>query len=235
MRIRNFIFGIFLGALGYLCIQTTPNDHFVSLVKEVKPKVVMINVDTVLEQLVLRNDNGQFSIDRATLPVTIKGAGVFVSAQGHILTCAHLFQFSPIRAIQVELSNGEKVHGTLLYKEESPDLAFVKIEVGRPTPYAHLSHRRLKIGQEIVAIGNPMGLAFTVTNGIISMVNRDLEEPYIYTQISAAINPGNSGGPIFNQQGELIGITALKGDGEGLGFAITPQTIENFLRLFKGL
>lgn len=219
-------------------------EKYVSVSREVTKKTNMIAVETVMEQMILTFTDKGFSVQQATVPVTISGSGVFISRNGHVLTCAHLFSIGVSTTIYVTTANGERLQGRVLYKDEARDLALVKVDVSpyylpfplaMPPSVAKLTKRPLEVGQEVIAVGNPKRLGFSVTHGIISYIDRDLEEPFLYTQTDAPINPGNSGGPLFNLQGELVGINALKVPGDGLGFAISPATIRDFLDNFKGL
>lgn len=214
-----------------LIVGCTP--IYVKLSNNVIPKSSAIEVHTVIYETVIQfNENG-FNIQRETAPVTFLGSGVFISPNGHILTCAHLFEgnFSTITVI---LANGHKQKAKLLYSDKDKDLALLKIDAH--TSYAVLMTEELQIGEEVMAVGNPEGLEFSVTHGIVSYVDRNVDEPYTFTQTDAPINPGNSGGPLFNLKGELVGINSLKiSDTDGLGFAISPTTIKDFLDMFRGL
>lgn len=219
-------------------------ERYVSIAKKVTPKANMIAVETVMEEMLITFGEGGINIHQATVPVTLSGSGVFISPNGHILTCAHLFSVGLSTTIYVTTANGDRLQGRVLYKDVARDLALVKVDVSPyylpfplalPPAVATLTKRPLEAGQEVIAVGNPKRLGFSVTHGIISYVDRDLDEPFRFTQTDAPINPGNSGGPLFNLQGELVGINALKIDGDGLGFAISPATIQEFLDTFKGL
>lgn len=227
--------------VGLLIIAGTgcaPREHFLWLVAETQPKAVMVEVDTVAKRLNITVEDGFLVITVATAPVTYMGAGVFISRNGHILTCAHLFESEyPIRAIRVMEVDGSTVSAILLYADHPKDLALMKI--APPSAYfgyARLTREPIQIGQEVLAVGNPHGLPFSVSHGIVSAFRPDFDNGYAFTQDDVAINHGNSGGPLFNLRGELIGINTLKDDsGEGLSFAVAPQTIRVFLRLFRGL
>lgn len=213
-----------------------PKEHFLKLASEVQPKAVMIEVDTIMQQMQFTFSDGQLSINVATAPVTIRGAGVFISPEGHILTCAHLFTVGPVNRIRVAEINGSTLPATLVYASTDMDLGLLKVAT-TTSHYARLTQDPIRVGQEVLAVGNPLGLQFTVTHGIVSAKNRGLgEDMFAYTQNDAAINPGNSGGPLFNLRGELIGINNLKMvDGEGLAFAVLPEVIDAFLDTFRGI
>lgn len=228
---------LILAAIGLvLMVGCTVQEHFLRLTRQVEPKAVMIAVDTVAQRMVFHIEDGDLTIQIETAPVTVYGSGVFISPNYHILTCAHLFTVGPVNGIRVMDITGKIIPAELLYKSVDKDLALVKIASTSFTNYAVLTNDRLEAGQEVLAVGNPLGLPFTVTHGIISATHRDIDMRFLYTQTDAAINPGNSGGPLFNLKGELIGINAMKEiDGEGLSYAIAPETIRKFLRLFHGL
>jgi putative serine protease PepD len=154
------------------------------------------------------------------------GAGVIYDRSGHILTVAHLVSGSS--TVTVELSDGTKVTGTVLGADTTTDIAVVKIDMPSSiTPAALGTATSLVVGESVVAIGSPFGLAETVTSGIVSTVSREVDGQKLI-QTDAAINPGNSGGPLVNLAGQVIGInTAIysdSGDNTGVGFAIPIST-----------
>jgi len=212
------------------------NDRFVDVVNDSQRKTVMIEVQTVMKQTMLSFDGEKFSVHTETVPVTFVGAGVFISHNGHVLTCAHLFNVGLSTTITVIKYGDSRVPAEVLYKDTGKDLALLKIPVSWFTPKASLSRGRLQVGQEIITIGNPAGLNFSSSHGMISHLNRNIYERYTYTQSDLPTNGGNSGGPVFNLNGELIGLSAMKlSDADGMSFAITPDTIRIFLSTFRGL
>lgn len=163
-------------------------------------------------------------------PVEGVGSGVIIDQNGYILTNNHVIDDA--KRLKVTLTDGRMLNGKLIGKDEITDLAVVKAE-GISTdesdvlPYAHLgNYDDLKIGQVVIAIGNPFGLTGgpTVTAGIISSLNRNLQFEngmLELIQTDAAINPGNSGGPLVNTKGEVIAInTAKMPFAHGIGFAV---------------
>lgn len=221
--------------VGLLLILVACGSRYVSLSRKCLPKTVSIEVPTVVEQFTLSFNGEELQLTKSTVTVVVQGAGVFMSSKGHILTCAHLFNVGISTSISVEMSNNTHIPAIVVYQDKDKDLALIKVEATN-TNYAKIAYGSLEVGQEVMAIGNPLGLGFTVTHGIISYINRDLSEPYAFTQTDSPINPGNSGGPLFNSEGYLIGINARKiPKMDGLGFAITPNTIYQFLSVFKGL
>ncbi len=150
------------------------------------------------------------------------GSGFIISADGYILTNDHVVDGAD--EIKVKLSDGREFKGEVRGLDPKLDLALVKIDAGENLPVARLGESdAIKVGEWVMAIGNPFGLEQTVTVGIVSAKGRVIGAgPYDdFIQTDASINPGNSGGPLFNAQGEVIGInTAIVAGGQGIGFAI---------------
>ena len=153
------------------------------------------------------------------------GSGVIITENGYIITCAHVI--AGASNVTVKLTDGMEYPATVIGSNALTDIAIVKIEASG-LPFATIGDSAgLVVGEDAVAIGNPLGeLGGTVTNGIISALDREVEidgQSYNLLQTNAAINPGNSGGGLFNLNAELIGIVNAKSSGsgiEGLGFAI---------------
>lgn len=170
------------------------------------------------------------------------GTGIIVSDDGYILTNQHLARKVGGKVI-VNLENGESLQGKVLWTEENIDLAIVKINK-EDLEFAKLGNSdEIRIGDDVMAIGNPLGVEFqrTTTSGIVSGVNRTLtfeengETIFMedLIQTDASINSGNSGGPLINSSGEVIGVNTVKiTSAEGIGFAvpinIVVPVIENF-------
>lgn len=156
------------------------------------------------------------------------GSGVIIDPTGYIITCAHVIDGA--RTITVKMSNGNSYNAELVGSDAQTDIAVIKItpKDGESLPAATFGDStKLVVGQPVIAIGNPLGeLGGTVTNGIISATEREIEidgQSYRLLQTNAAINPGNSGGGLFDLNGNLIGVVNAKSSGtgiEGLGFAI---------------
>lgn len=151
------------------------------------------------------------------------GSGFIISADGYILTNHHVV--SDADEIKVKLADGRSFTAELQGGDSKLDLALLKIDTGsEKLPVASLGNSEsLKVGEWVMAIGNPFGLAQTVTVGIVSAKGRVIGAgPYDdFIQTDASINPGNSGGPLFNVRGEVVGInTAIVAGGQGIGFAI---------------
>lgn len=159
------------------------------------------------------------------------GSGVIVSADGYIVTNNHVI--SGTNKLTVTLKSGESFSATVVGQDSKEDIALIKIEASGLTSAVFGDSSTLQVGQTAIAVGNPLGqLGGTVTNGIISALNRDITidgETMNLLQTNAAINPGNSGGGLFNDQGQLIGLVVAKSSGsdiEGLGFAIPSNAVK---------
>lgn len=159
-----------------------------------------------------------------------QGSGVIMSADGYIVTNAHVVSAADA-GIRVVLSDGTEYAAEVVGKDEATDIAVIKIKAQGLQAAEFGDSAQVKAGEDVVAIGSPAGYYGTVTKGIVSGVNRRirLENSSIIMnciQIDAAINPGNSGGALFNMWGQVIGITSSKlasSDYEGIGFAISIQ------------
>ena len=150
------------------------------------------------------------------------GTGFIISDDGYLITNNHVVKDAD--EIKVKLSDGREFKGEVKGRDDKLDLALIKIDAKGHLPVAPLGDSdKMEVGDWVMAIGNPFGLAQTVTAGIISAQGRVIGSgPYDdFIQTDASINPGNSGGPLFNTDGEVIGInTAIVSGGQGIGFAI---------------
>ena len=158
------------------------------------------------------------------------GSGFILSEDGYIITNCHVI--SGADTIEVTLFNGDAFPAELVGSDSSYDIAMLKINAKGLPAVSVGDSDTLKVGEEVIAIGNPLGeLTFTMTNGIISALDREINtdgNPQNMLQTNAAINSGNSGGPLFDMDGNVIGVTTAKYSGststgttiEGLGFAI---------------
>lgn len=160
------------------------------------------------------------------------GSGVIISQDGYIVTNNHVIDGAS--KITVRLKDGKEYQGQLVGTDAQTDLAVVKIDGAKLQPVAYGNSDQLVVGDTAIAIGNPLGkLGGTVTNGIISATDRQIEvenQTMTLLQTNAAINPGNSGGGLFNDKGELIGVVVAKSAGsnvEGLGFAIPSNVVKD--------
>ena len=188
--------------------------------KMVSPSVVVITT----EQVVYSQWSwyGQSQVESGA------GSGVIISSDGYILTCAHVVS----GASNITVSIGDKDYpATLVGEDTTSDIAVVKVDATGLTPATVGNSDNLKVGESVMAVGNPLGeLGGTVTSGIVSALNRSVSiqgsssvNTMSLIQMDASVSPGNSGGGLFNMNGELVGIVNAKSsdsDAEGLGFAI---------------
>ena len=169
------------------------------------------------------------------VPQEGQGSGFVIDKEGHILTNYHVI--AEARQVEVTLHNRRKYKAQVIGTDRSHDLAVIKISAPDLTPATLGDSKSLIVGQKVYAIGNPFGLAGTLTQGIVSSI-RSVSEPDgtkidEAIQTDAAINPGNSGGPLLNYHGEVIGINSIiassVGQSAGIGFAIPINTAKAVL------
>jgi S1-C subfamily serine protease len=170
------------------------------------------------------------------VPEQGQGSGFIIDKEGHILTNYHVVGDSS--QLEVTLHNKKTYRATVVGRDRGHDLAVIQIKAPDLTPAVLGESKNLQVGQKVFAIGNPFGLAGTMTRGIISSLRpiRSPEGAYIEEaiQTDAAINPGNSGGPLLNSHGEVIGINSMIATGgsnqsAGIGFAIPINTAKAVL------
>ncbi len=164
------------------------------------------------------------------------GTGVILSKEGYIVTNCHVVEGA--QAIQVLLTDGRSIHAELVGMDDVSDLAVLRVTAPDLSPAQLGDSAALRVGDSVVAIGDPLGIALrgTMTDGIISAINRDIEvdgRTMNLIQTNAALNSGNSGGPLINRFGHVIGINTMKmgssltsSNVEGLGFAIPSATVK---------
>src|ERR1700758_3811474 len=177
-----------------------------------------------------KNRHGQGGdSDQAPHRVNSLGSGFIIDPSGLVATNNHVI--ADADEISVILNDGTKLNATLVGKDSKSDLALLRVHTDKPLKAVKFGDSdKLRLGQWVIAIGNPFSLGGTVTAGIVSARNRDINSgPYDnYIQTDAAINRGNSGGPLFNLNGEVIGInTAIispSGGSIGIGFAVPSDT-----------
>ncbi|HEY5243593.1 MAG TPA: trypsin-like peptidase domain-containing protein, partial [Polyangiaceae bacterium] len=225
----------------------TGTPDIATLVAKVKPAVV--NITTVQERKVSVGetpDLGQLFpfLDPGQAPglhrhhgggdgVTKQqalGSGFLVDTRGHVVTNAHVVEGAD--AVKVKLADDREFKAKVVGKDERLDVAVLQLENPPPAdlPVASLGlSEGTRVGEYVVAIGNPFGLGNTVTMGIVSAKGRTIGAgPYDdFIQTDASINPGNSGGPLFNLHGQVVGInTAISAQGKGIGFAIPIDAVK---------
>jgi serine protease Do len=184
---------------------------------------------------VLAIENGE-AVTQVRTPAGL-GSGFFVNEEGYLITNFHVIEGETQISVEVYHQKRGQLDRTV-YKNvriiainKFQDLALLKIEEKEMPKFVKLplgDSDALVVGETVFAIGSPMGLERTVTEGIISTKTRQLQGQ-LYLQTTAQINPGNSGGPLFNLRGEVVGVTSMKITGEGIGFAIPVEAVKFFL------
>ena len=186
----------------------------IAAVEKISPSVVNVSTIRLMHDYFFR-----------TVPVSGIGSGVIIDSSGYILTNNHVIEDA--ERIQVSLTDGRVLKGRLVAADPSSDIAVVKVEAQDLKAAELADSGQLKVGQVVLAVGNPFGLSGgpTVTSGVVSAVNRHIQsergilEGLIQTD--AAVNPGNSGGPLVDIRGKVIGVnTAIIPFAHGIGFAI---------------
>ncbi len=165
------------------------------------------------------------------VPQEGQGSGFILDADGHVLTNYHVI--ADARQVEVTLHNRKKYRATVVGTDRSHDLAIIQIKAPDLAAMTLGDSRNLQVGQKVYAIGNPFGLAGTLTSGIVSSI-RSVQEPNGVNideaiQTDAAINPGNSGGPLLNSHGEVIGINTMIAGNPGVdqSLPISPELAED--------
>ena len=169
------------------------------------------------------------------------GSGVIISPEGYIVTNHHVIANAD--EVNVKLSDNTELPAKIIGSDQRTDLALLKVNSKTPLPFAKFGDSaKARVGDYVIAIGNPFGLGGTVTTGIVSSKGRDISTDAMgivddFIQTDAAINSGNSGGPMFNIAGEVIGInTAIfspSGSNIGIGFAIPSSTASKVIEQLK--
>lgn len=212
--------------------STTPS--FANLAEKVGPAVVNISTTKIVKRGPGRMKRfgprdpffddffEHFFETPSEAPVKSLGSGFIINAEGYILTNNHVIEGAD--EIQVTIEGKRKYNAKVVGSDAKTDIAVIKITDKANLPFVPLGDSdRLRVGDWVMAVGNPFGLDHTVTVGIVSAKGRVIGAgPYDdFIQTDASINPGNSGGPLFNLQGEVVGVnTAIVASGQGIGFAI---------------
>ncbi len=212
---------------------------FAELVDKLSPTVVNVKV-TKVEKATFRGRGtpegqseeffGHFFKQMPQMPRNHRthgaGSGVIISQDGYILSNNHVVEGA--KEVTVTMADKKEYTAEVVGRDPKTDLAVLKIDAKKTLPSAAMGDsEHLKVGDWVIAIGNPFGLNHTVTSGIVSAKGRVIGAgPYDnFIQTDASINPGNSGGPLFNMKGEVVGInTAIIPQGQGIGFAIPVNT-----------
>ncbi len=212
---------------------------FAEVAMRVEPAVVNIDTKGKMPEITLKNDNStedSMEFLRRMIPRRPSysvGSGFIVDKTGYILTNFHVVDDAS--RITVRLQSGAEYQAKVVGFDDLTDLAILKIEAGRDLPFVRLANSEaVRVGDWVLAIGSPFGLAQTVTAGIISQTKRETPQANVFQkfiQTDAAINRGNSGGPLVNMEGEVIGINSqiatLTGDYNGIGFALPSNDAAN--------
>ncbi len=174
-----------------------------------------------------------------TVPAESLGSGFIIHPAGYIVTNEHVIDRAS--DVQVVLSDGQKLQAQVIATDNEHDLAVLKVTPAKDKPLPAITlgaTEDLMVGEPVYAIGNPLGYAGSMTQGIVSATKRNLDvgggKSYkSLIQTDASINPGNSGGPLLNAYGQVIGInTAIRGDAQGIGFAISVTSLRDLLPRF---
>ena len=231
---------------------------FADLVAKVSPAVVSINVkgdakvadndqqipglpdlpeDNPLYDFFKQFRKGMPQQPQKPSPTLAQGSGFFISPDGFVVTNNHVVEDA--EDITVTMENGDKYPATLVGTDPRTDVALIKVKAdGKTFPFVEFSKKDPRVGDWVLAVGNPFGLGGTVTAGIISAHNRDIGSgPYDYLQIDAAVNRGNSGGPSFDLDGKVIGVnTAIfspSGGNVGIAFAVPAALVQEVVTQLK--
>lgn len=216
MRIKPVLFAFFIASLGFSGEAGAQFPSFADLAEKLTPSVVNISS---FSQSETENGEGNTPLSESL------GSGFIIDGNGYIITNNHMVDKA--ESISITLSDNTKTEARVIGKDPKTDLALIKIETKRPLNAVKFGDSdKIRVGDWVLAIGNPFGLGSSVTAGIVSAKSRDIESgPYdSFIQTDASINQGNSGGPMFNLQGEVIGISSAifstTGASQGVGFAI---------------
>jgi serine protease Do len=240
--------------------ETAHIASFADVVAKVKPAVVSVRVKMQDEASNTTGMNNNDEDNSRSLPPEIQrffrqfgmpngqnmprqrhfsmaqGSGFFISADGYIVTNNHVVNHAT--SVEVTTDDGKTLTAKVIGTDPKTDLALLKVN-GDNFPYVTLSDKQPRIGDWVIAVGNPFGLGGTVTAGIISANGRDIGEgPYDdFLQIDAPVNRGNSGGPAFDAEGNVVGVTTAiyspSGGSVGIGFAIPADTVKNVVSQLK--
>ncbi|BAZ20761.1 peptidase S1 and S6 chymotrypsin/Hap [Kalymmatonema gypsitolerans NIES-4073] len=218
-------------------VPSSNNPNFVvGVVQKVGPAVVRIDASrTVVSQIpdnfddpIVRRFFGSQPRERVEQG---SGSGFIINSGGQILTNSHVVNGAEI--VKVKLKDGRSFDGRVMGEDPVTDVAVIKIEANNLPTVSLGNSEVLQPGEAVIAIGNPLGLDYTVTSGIISAIGRSssdigaTDKRVDFIQTDAAINPGNSGGPLLNARGDVIAMnTAIIRGAQGLGFAIPISTAQ---------
>ena len=219
--------------------EPLPADLFIKMAKIINPAVVNISTTQLNNIPSFPHFNDPFfdfffvppARPPKAKPLHSLGTGFIIRSSGLILTNTHVINKAD--TIQVQLKDNPKLYtAKVIGKDEHTDIAIIKIKADKPLPTAYLGNSsELQVGEWVSAFGNPYGHGHTMTKGIISAINREIDELNLFPflQTDAIINPGNSGGPLVNTRGEVIGVnTAMRT--QGISFAIPIDNVKVVLK-----
>ncbi|NBQ28194.1 MAG: serine protease, partial [Rhodobacteraceae bacterium] len=250
---RVFGFGFLVAAMLVMQVITAAArgapESFADLVEEVGPSVVNITTMTKVatqigpqgvvpegspfEDLFRDFGNRQGGPRNATA----LGSGFVISEDGYIVTNNHVIDGAD--EIMVEFRDGSELPAKLIGRDKNVDIALLKVEAKAALPFVDFGNSdTARVGDWVMAVGNPLGQGFSVSAGIISARNRELSGAYDdFIQTDAAINRGNSGGPLFNMDGDVIGVnTAIlspSGGSIGIGFSMAANVVDPVVKQLK--
>lgn len=246
--VRTLVLGVLTFA--FILVQalnaSARPDSLAPLAEKISPSVVNITTSTLIEgrtgpqgiapegspfedffrEFQDRNNNGQRNRPRRSSAL---GSGFVISEDGFVVTNNHVIEGAD--EILIEFFNGEELKATVIGTDPNTDIALLKVEADKPLPHVPFGDSDTAlVGDWVIAMGNPLGQGFSVSAGIVSARNRALSGTYDdYIQTDAAINRGNSGGPLFNMDGEVIGVnTAIlspNGGSIGIGFSMASNVV----------
>lgn len=231
-------------------------ESFADLVQKVGPSVVMITTSTVVStptqqmpgfpegspfddffrEFGLPNGPGGEAPNRPHRSDAL-GSGFVISEDGYIVTNNHVIENAD--EISIEFQDGTKRDAKLIGTDPKTDIALLKVESDKPLPFVSFGDSdTARVGDWVMAVGNPLGQGFSVSAGIVSARNRELSGTYDdYLQTDAAINRGNSGGPLFNMEGQVVGVnTAIlspNGGSIGIGFSMASNVVSKVVGQLK--
>jgi len=201
------------------------NDHMNSLAEKLKPALVQVRVRRAAETQTEGEQQPGTPEERRT-----SGSGVLIRSDGYLVTNEHVV--AEADRIQVKLADGRRFEGRLVGKDERVDLALVKIEATGLPVAALGDSNRIRVGEFVLALGQPFGLEQSVSFGIVSRKGQPLlaaAPGFDFIQTDATVNPGNSGGPLVNMAGEVIGINSMAARNGTIGFAIPINLVKGLL------
>jgi len=253
----------FNGSPAHAVEATVPQAGFADLIAKVKPAVISVRVK--IEQganttsFNFGNDNMPFTpnspfekffkqfgmpgmpnvpnMPQGRQMIMGQGSGFFISADGYAVTNFHVVDHA--KTVQIQTDDGKSYKAKVVGADQKTDLALIKVEADKSFPFVTFAEQAPRVGDWVIAVGNPFGLAGTATAGIVSARGRDIGSgPYDdFIQIDAPINKGNSGGPAFNVEGKVIAVnTAIyspSGGSIGIGFGIPADTVKTVIAQLK--